>query len=350
MLKHSLIYRLALMAVFAISMIACKDEEDPAPEQPSITSVSVAEAYPGDQVIISGTNLAWASEVRFGDVEATVLNNTNSNIIALVPDNISPGSQPITVTTAGGSATHAFTVLEVPVEPNLVFSADHPFVVSGFGQTVILNAAVDEAVSRVVFYEGEEVLGEATAVPYTFDYEIGPEVEAYTNITVTARVFGTEGDELESADLTIRVGERIPISGGTLTGNGDELWNDDGPTQPPFPSDGIYAGFLNWDGGGNLEAASGVNLPVTVPEDGQYLASLGLASGWADAESFMYLYFNDEVDDAQRSPEVPPTGWIDFNDYSLEEPYELTAGEHMAKIRFGGPFVHPYYVDLFKYE
>lgn len=348
MLKHSIIYRLALVTIFALSMVACQEEEDPAPEQPSITSVSVEEAYPGDQVIISGENLAWAEELRFGDVEATIINNTNSNIIANVPAEAAPGSQEITVTTAGGSATHAFTVLEVPAEPNLVFTASNLFIIAGFEETVALTAEVEEPVSRVVFYEGDEELGEATTAPYTLDYEV-EEGAVYTNYTITARVYDDEDNEIESADLTIRVGERFPISNGTLTGDGNEGWNDDGPTEGAFPSDGVYPGNLNWNGDGDLEAASGVNLPVTVPEDDEYMVSLGLASGWDEAESFMYLYFNDDVENAQRSPEVPPTGWIDFNDYPLEEPFELSAGEHIAKVRFGGPFVHPYYVDLFKY-
>lgn len=349
MLKHSIIYRVALMAVFAISMIACKDEEDPIPEEPSITSVSVSEAFPGDEVIISGANLAWADEVRFGDVEATIVNNTNSNIITRVPDNAIAGSQQVTVVTAGGAATHAFTVLEVPAEPNLVFTASNSFIISGFGETVVLTADVEEPVSRVAFFEGEEELGEATAAPYTLEYEIGDDVEAYTNYTLTARVYGEDGNEIESADVTVRVGERFAISGGELTGDGNEGWNEDGPRTEPFPSDGTYAGNLNWDGGGDLEAASGVNLPVTVPEDGEYVVSLGLASGWGEDESYMRFYFDDNVDSNQRSPEVPPTGWIDFNDYLLDEPFELSAGEHTAKVRFGGPFVHLYYVDLFRY-
>lgn len=348
MLKHSLIYRLALMAVFAISMLACKEDEDPVPEQPSINTVTPAEAMPGTEVIISGANLAWADEVRFGDVEATIVNNTNSNIITNVPAGAIEGSQQITVTTAGGSATHAFTVIPLPVEPSLVLTADNPFLISGFTEPVTLTAEVDEPVGRVVFFEGEEELGEVTAAPYTWEYEIGEDVEAYTNYTITARVYDDNDNEVESADLTIRVGERFAISGGELTGDGNEGWNEDGPRTPPFPEDGIYPGNLNWDGGGNLEAASGVNLPVTVPEEGEYLVSLGLASGWADDESFMRFYFDDDVDNSQRSPEVPPTGWIDFNDYPLAEPFELSAGEHTAKVRFGGPFVHPYYVDLFK--
>lgn len=349
MLKHTLIYRLALVAVFVLGMVACNDDEDPIPPAPSIASVSLPEALPGTEVIIKGSNLAFATEVMFGEVEAEIEYNTNSNIITNVPANAAAGNQQIMVTTRGGTATHAFTVLEVPVEPNLVFTADNAFIISGFGEEVVLTAAVDEPVSRVVFFEGDTELGEVTNAPFTWSYEVGDAVAAYTNLVLTARVYDDEGIELESADLTIRVGERIPVSEGTLTGTGEEVWNTDGPTEPPFPSDGIYAGFLNFDGNGDLEAASGVNVPVTVPEAGQYLVSLGLASGWADAESFMRFYFNEGVENNQRTPEVPPTGWIDFNNYMLDEPFELTAGEHMAKIRFGGPFVHPYYVDLFKF-
>jgi hypothetical protein len=349
MLKHTLIYRLALIAVFALSVVACKEDEDPIPGQPSIASVTPAEALPGAEVIISGANLAWADEVRFGETEATIVNNTGSNIITLVPANAAFGSQQITVTTAGGSATHAFTVLEPAVEPSLSFTADETFFISGFGGTAVLTASVENPVSRVVFFEGENELGEATEAPYTWEYEIGEEVEPYTNFPVTARVYGEDNNELESAELTIRVGERLPVSSGTLTGNGDEVFNEDGPTGGAYPSDGKYAAMINWDGGGDIEAASGINIPVTIPEEGNYMVSMGLASGWDQADSFMRIYFNDEVDNVQRSPEVPPTGWIDFNDYLLDEPFELPAGEQMAKVRYGGDWVHTYYIDLFKF-
>lgn len=349
MLKNCLINRIALMLAFALGLAACNGDEDPIPLEPSLESVSHAEALPGTEVIIKGSNLAWANEVRFGETEAVIAYNSNSNIITNVPANAEAGSLQITVVTEGGTASIPFIVLEVPVEPNLSFTADNAYLLSGFGGTVELTAAVEDAVSKVVFFEGETELGEVTEAPYTWSYEVGSDVVPYTNFIITARVYGEDGGELESADLTIRVGERVPVSGGTLTGNGDEFFAEDGPTEPPFPSDGKYAAFLNFDGAGDLEVASGVNVPVTVPEDGRYLASLGLASGWADDESFMYLYFDDNMDGSQRSPEVAPTGWIDFHNYLLANPFELTAGEHIAKIRFGAPFVHPYYVDLFKF-
>lgn len=363
MLKNSLIYRLALMAIFAISMIACQDDEDTDPVlEPTITSVAPAEALPGTQVTISGTNLANATEVKFGATEASITNNTASAIITTVPENVAAGSQQISVTTPGGTATHAFTVQEEAAGGGeeltaVALTADDPYIISGFGQNVVLTASTEGTASRVVFFEGDTELGEASEAPFTFDFQVGDDVAAYTNINIIARAFDAEDNEVESEAVVIRVGERFAISGGELTGRIEtdpehpevERWNEDGPTEGAFPDDGMYPGFLNWDGDGDIEAASGVNLPVTVPEDGNYLVSMGMASGWEEDESFMRLYFNEDTDNVQRSPEVPNTGWIDFNDYLLDEPYELTAGEQMAKVRYGGNFVHPYYVDLFKF-
>jgi hypothetical protein len=367
MLKHTLIYRLALVAIFAISMIACKDDEETGPVlEPTISSVAPNEALPGTQVTISGTNLANATEVMFGTTEATIANNTASSIVTTVPANTPAGNQQITVTTAGGSATHAFTVLEETAgggeEPEeltgVALTADDAYIISGFGRNVVLTANTQGDAARVVFFQGDNELGEATEAPFTMDFEVGDDVAAYTNFNIIARAFDAEDNVVESEAVMLRVGERFAIGGGELTGRIEfdpehpevERWNDNGPTEGAFPDDGRYPGFLNWDGDGDIEAASGVNLPVTVPEDGHYLVSLGMASGWEDDESFMRFYFNDDVDNVQRSPEVPNTGWVDFNDYLLDEPYELTADTHTAKVRFGGPYVHPYYVDLFKFD
>ena len=455
--RHFLFVLLPVLSMLAVS---CSDDDVEEILAPDITAVSPTEGLPGTTITITGTNLANATSIMFGNTAATATNNTATSITTMVPATIAAGSQPIKVVTAGGSDTFAFTVLEeeeegpapatitnvdpatggpgtvvvitgtnftgatglrigettiqnfevneagnaitftVPEdataetftgrftvttaagdvtsaedmmftfedadtgEMSVALTADDAFVIGGFGESILLTANVEGGnVARVVFMQGETQLAELTEGPFTHQFEVGDDAAAYTNYTIMARAFDAEDNMVESEAVVIRVGERFAIGGGTLTGRIEtdpehqdvERWNTIDPVAnpelvtPPFPEDGRYPGFLNWDGDGNLEAASGVNLPVSVPEAGQYLVGLGLASGWEPDESFVRFYFDDNVDNAQRSPAVPPTGWEAFEDYLIENPYELTAGEHVAKVRFGGPFVHPYYVDLFKF-
>lgn len=104
-------YLLFLIPVLAVLAVGCKDDvvdQDP----PTITSVSPVEASPGEQVIISGTNLGDASSVMFGSVEASSFDANELSITAIVPTNAIAGSQNITVTTPGGTAITTFTVLQ----------------------------------------------------------------------------------------------------------------------------------------------------------------------------------------------------------------------------------------------
>lgn len=329
----------------------------------TFTAIEPATGGVGTEVTLTGTNLAAATSLRIGNtnIEQFEVNDAGNAITFTVPRSayFNPFSGTFAVTTPEGTFFSPINVrfdLIQTANVLVILSADDPFVLSGYEETVALTAELTgeeedlAGVSKVVFMEGSTVLSEVTIAPYTHEFEVGASVEPYTNFEITALAYDGDGNLIMDSEVVkIRVGERIPISGGTLTGDGNEVWNTDAPTEPPFPSDGIYAGFLNFDGAGDLNAASGADLPVTIPETGQYLAALGLASGWADAESFMWLFFNDQVDEAQRSAEVPPTGWIDFHDYLLANPFQLEAGVQTAKIRFGGPYVHPYYLDLYKF-
>jgi hypothetical protein len=329
----------------------------------TFTAVSPATGGVGTEVSLTGTNLAGATALSIGNtvIEQFEVNDAGNAITFTVPRSayFSPFSGTFAVTTPEGTFFSPINVrfdLIQTADVLVALTADDPFVLSGFEETVILTAQLtgeDEdlaTVSKVVFMEGSTVLSEATIAPYVHEFTVGADVAPYTNYEITALAYDADGGLIMDTEvLKVRVGERIPISRGTLTGVGAEVWNTDGPKEPPFPADGVYAGFLNFDGAGNLDAASGANIPVTVPETGRYLAALGLASGWADAESFMWLFFNNNVNAAQRSPEVPPNGWIAFEDYHLANPFQLEAGEQVAKVRFGGPYVHPYYLDLYKF-
>lgn len=329
----------------------------------TFTAVEPARGGVGTVVTLTGTNLAGATSLMVGNtlIEQFVVNDAGNSISFTVPRMayFNPFSGTFSVATPEGTFFSPVNVNFIMDEvPNILvaLTADTTYLLSGFEGSVELTAVLtgeDEAlanVSKVVFMEGSTVLGEVSIDPFIYEFNVGADVAPYTNYQITAFAYDGEGNLImDTEPVTIRVGERIPVSGGTLTGNGAEGWNPDGPTEPPFPADGRYPGNLNFDGAGDIEVASGVNVPLTIPETGSYMVAMGLASGWADAESFMRLYFDDNVESAQRSPEVPPTGWVDFHTYLINNPFQLTEGEHTAKVRFGGPFVHPYYLDIYKF-
>ena len=78
---------------------------------PTLTSFSPLQGAPGTQVSLQGTNLVGAT-VRFNGTAATVLSNTGTQILTLVPQGA--GSGPISVATAAGTAisTGSFVVLQ----------------------------------------------------------------------------------------------------------------------------------------------------------------------------------------------------------------------------------------------
>lgn len=95
-----------------ILAVSCKDDEDDPIASPQITSVSPNEGLPGTQVTITGTNLANATSVTFGNDAVTPSANTATSITVTVPTTASPGPTQIRVTTVGGSDSADFTVLE----------------------------------------------------------------------------------------------------------------------------------------------------------------------------------------------------------------------------------------------
>lgn len=156
-----------------------------------------------------------------------------------------------------------------------------------------------------------------------------------------------QGQKILQATINIGIA-RYPVRSGTLTGDGNEVFNADGPEGDGYPEDRKYAAFINI--GGEPDKSSGIDIPVTIPEAGDYMVSMGLASGWDAEETFARFYFYDDVAGVQRTAEIPPTAWISIDDYELPEPYTLTAGEHVAKLRFGAPFAHYYYLDIYPAE
>jgi large repetitive protein len=81
---------------------------------PTITSFTPTSGLVGTPVTITGTNLGGASSVKFNGVAAVIGGNTSTTITTTVPATATTG--PITVTTAGGTATSPtnFTVGSPP--------------------------------------------------------------------------------------------------------------------------------------------------------------------------------------------------------------------------------------------
>jgi uncharacterized protein (TIGR03437 family) len=80
---------------------------------PTITSFTPTSGPVRTVVTITGTGFTGATVVTFGGVAATFTFNADTQITATVPDSAPVGSDPIVVTTPGGSATSPtnFTVL-----------------------------------------------------------------------------------------------------------------------------------------------------------------------------------------------------------------------------------------------
>jgi hypothetical protein len=82
---------------------------------PRLDSMSPSAAAPGASVKLSGAQLSYAALVRFGDIDAAFDVVSDELIVATVPQSAS--SAPVTVLTAGGTATSAAPFVVLRPEP-----------------------------------------------------------------------------------------------------------------------------------------------------------------------------------------------------------------------------------------
>ena len=80
--------------------------EAPAMAAPAVTSFTPTTGPVGTSVTITGTGLGSATSVKFNGKAATITSNTGTQIVTKVPAGATTG--PITVTTAGGTATSRY--------------------------------------------------------------------------------------------------------------------------------------------------------------------------------------------------------------------------------------------------
>ena len=184
-------------------VIGCSDDDEGGSMSitPAITTISPNQGPVGTVVTITGVSLADASSVTFGNVAATISENTATSITTAVPDGVAEGEQTITVTTAAGKGTKMFTVTAtVPGSPTITTvtattAGSLGGMVGKVGSTVTITGTN---------LEGAEVLfGDIPAIvdPASTDTQLVvtiPEGAETGKITIT-----TAGGSVESAEFTV---------------------------------------------------------------------------------------------------------------------------------------------------
>lgn len=234
-------YLFLLIPVLTLLVVSCKDDEDPDPgvAAPQITSVSPTEGLPGSTVTITGTNLANATSVTIGGETATTSNNTATSITATVPANATAGETEIRVTTAGGSDTEDFTVLEdtgggdettiTGVEPaeggpntEVIISGTNFTGATGLmiGDTEVAaeDFEVSEDGTTITFTIPEDATEGYTGV-ITVTNAAGEEITSAEDVTFTFTPGGAGGANITSVTpMTVGPGSQVTLTGTNLTG------------------------------------------------------------------------------------------------------------------------------------
>lgn len=130
-LGQALMYT-ALVAVASI-VWSCSDDAAEVTPIPSISSINPTSAEPGDNVTITGTDLTDALSVTFNTGIAAIVSNSDTEIVATVPEDGSTGK--VSVATAGGAA---------------VSSSDFTVVIIGAADVTAVSAKSAEAGANVV--------------------------------------------------------------------------------------------------------------------------------------------------------------------------------------------------------
>lgn len=232
-------YLFLLIPALMILAVSCKDDEDDILE-PTITSVSPNEGLPGTPVTITGTNLANATSVTIGGETVSTSSNTATSISATVPTDATPGATQIRVTTAGGTASADFTVLEPdPGVDEATITAVSPtsggpgteVTITGtnftgatalaIGETQVAaeDFQVDEAGENITFTIPED----AAEGDYTGTITVTTPAGAVTSaeditFTFTPDGAGGEATITSVSPMTVGPGSQVTLTGTNLTG------------------------------------------------------------------------------------------------------------------------------------
>lgn len=199
---NKLFYLFMLLALPLLSVVAVSCDDDEAVEQipaPTISSVLPAEALPGTVVTITGTNMMEVDRVQFGAMDAenfNAANNTATSVTATVPMGIAPGAQMITISSAGGTDTHNFMVLDA----------------QAFVPTFTSFSPAEGPVGTEVTLNGTNLTADKIASVSLGSMQIGSFTPAATGATITFVV--PEG--AQSGPITV-----TPLEGDPMVSNAD---------------------------------------------------------------------------------------------------------------------------------
>lgn len=186
-----------MLASLSMLVIGCSDDDEGGSVSitPAITTISPTQGPVGTVVTITGVSLADATSVTFGNVTATISENTATSITTTVPDDVAEGEQTITVTTAAGKGTKMFTVTATVPDPPTIASVSPESLAGPVGSTVTITGSNLEG-AGVLFGDIAAIVDEAsTATELIFTIPEGAETG---KITIT-----TAGGSVESAEFTI---------------------------------------------------------------------------------------------------------------------------------------------------
>jgi hypothetical protein len=186
-----------------------------ASQMPAITSVTPGAGAIGTRVVIAGKNLAGATDVSFGGVDAT-FTATATRITTTVPFGAASG--PIAVTTPGGDATTANDFV-VPAAPRIT-DVTTPSGTAAGDPVTVAGSGFDDVDSVTIG-------GVAAAFDVASDHEIDTTIPVGVSGSVPIVVTNPEGDATSELGVTAapQVASFSPAKGTagtavTITGSG----------------------------------------------------------------------------------------------------------------------------------
>lgn len=186
-----------MLTALSVLIVGCGDDDEGGNVNiiPAISTISPTQGPVGTVVTITGINLAEATSVTFGDVAATITDNTATSITTAVPAAVAEGEQTITVTTAGGKGTKMFTVTASVPDPPTITSVSPESLAGVVGSVVTITGTNLEG-AGVLFGDVAAIVDDAstdTELIFTI-----PEGAETGKITIT-----TAGGAVESAEFTV---------------------------------------------------------------------------------------------------------------------------------------------------
>ena len=297
--KISAFILVGLMALSTVFITSC-GEEDSEPLIPVITGFSPASGEPGDNVTISGTDLADATRVSIGTEEAIIVSNTASQIVATVPEDANTGK--ITVVTAGGTAVSQNDFEVIRIGAPMITSVSR--VSAQSGENITISGTEMATVSEVLI-GGTAATIVGTPTDDAVEITVGDSPLGLSTITVTneggstttstdaikfyvIEVFTAFNDTFDGQDTQFSSGGDAEINAWGVNNDLQLVPSDYSPAYLPSPIDGLFY---------HIEGTSDTN------DSGSYTGQIGhsqqdpgsLASFFTPQSDVENYYYNIQV-------------------------------------------------------